>query len=147
MSVKFKLIEQKNLGKDKDAIPVKVYAREVITEKVEFENLLQEIVEAGIPSSQVKAVLDRMNYLIRKHLSAGHTVQFGELGNFRYALGSTGVEEEKDFDTDLIKNPNIVFHPGKTLQKARKASEFKRLELAKTESGNEEGENEPEGGL
>lgn len=144
MSVKFKLLKRKNLGKDKEAIPEKIYAREVITEKVSFEDLLTEIVEAGIPSSQVKAVLDRMNYLIRKHLSAGHTVQFGELGNFRYALGSNGAETEEDFDTDLIKKPRIVFYPGATLQKARKASEYQRLELKKEENENEEPE-DPDG--
>ncbi|MDL2255377.1 DNA-binding protein [Parabacteroides sp. OttesenSCG-928-K15] len=142
MAVKFKLLKQKNLGADKATVPEKIYAREVTTDKITFEYLLEEIAAAGIPSNQVKGVMDRMNFLIRQHLSAGHIVQFGELGNFRYALGSTGSLTEEAFETALIKTPKIVFYPGKTLQKARKNSEFQRLEPAKEneeENGNEEG--------
>ncbi|MDH6535273.1 DNA-binding protein [Parabacteroides sp. 52] len=145
MSVKFKLLKQKNLGNDKDTVPEKVYAREVTTDKIDFNYLLEEIAASGIPSNQVKGVLDRMNFLIRQHLSAGHIVQFGELGNFRYALGSTGAMSEEEFDADLIKNPRIVFYPGSTLQKARKASEFERLELKKEEK--QDPEDEEEGGI
>lgn len=148
MSVKFKLIKQKNLGKDKDTVPVKVYARAVSTDKITFDHLLNEIAETGVPSNQVKGVLDRMNFLIRQHLSAGHIVQFGELGNFRYALGSTGVKDEKEFDTGLIKNPKIVFTPGNILKKARKASQFMRIDPKKNENENgNEAENKPGGGL
>lgn len=143
MAVKFKLLKQKNLGKDKDTVPEKIYAREVTIDKVEFGDLLNEIVEAGIPSSQVKAVLDRMNYLIRKHLSAGRIVQFGELGNFRYTVGSIGAESEEKFDTDLIKKPRIAFYPGSTLQKARSGSEFKRLELKEEEPKEKQEEEDP----
>lgn len=143
MSVKFKLLKRKNLGNDKDLFPEKIYAREVTTDKIEFEYLLDEIAEAGIPSSQVKAVIDRMNFLIRKHLAAGHIVQFGEFGNFRYCVGSTGATTEKDFDTELIRSPRIVFHPGSTLQKARKNAVFQRMELKTTEENSDpEGDEE-----
>ena len=86
MSVKYRLVKKKNLGKDQEAVPEKVYAQPVYMELVSFESLLDEIVEAGIPTNQVKGVIDRMNYLIRKHLSAGRRVQFGEFGNFRYGV-------------------------------------------------------------
>ncbi len=138
MSVKFRLLKRKNLGKDKEQFPEKIYAREVTTDKIEFDYLLDEIAEAGIPSSQVKAVIDRMNFLIRKHLAAGHIVQFGEFGNFRYCIGSTGAVTEEDFDAELIKQPRIAFYPGATLQKARKSADFKRLELKVEEEKEEE---------
>ncbi|MDH6314284.1 putative histone-like DNA-binding protein [Parabacteroides sp. PFB2-10] len=137
MAVKFKLLKQKNLGADKATIPEKIYAREVSTDKITFEYLLDEIAAAGIPSNQVKGVMDRMNFLIRQHLSAGHIVQFGELGNFRYTLGSTGAATEEEFETALIKTPRIVFYPGKTLQNARKNSEFKRLEVNNSDETDE----------
>lgn len=139
MAVKFKLMKQKNLGKDKDVTPEKVYAREVNSDKISFEYLLEEIAAAGIPSNQVKGVMDRMNYLIRLHLSAGHIVQFGELGNFRYTLGSTGAVTEEEFETTQIKTPRLLFYPGKTLQKARKNAEFQRLDTDTTD-GTEEDE-------
>jgi hypothetical protein len=56
MAIKFKLLKRKNMGKDKDMIPEKVYAREVYSNKIEFDYLLKEISESGIPSNQVKGV-------------------------------------------------------------------------------------------
>lgn len=128
MSVKFRLVKRNNLGKDKDVTPEKIYAQPVYTDKISFDYLLSEISEAGIPSNQVKGVIDRMNYLIRKHLSVGHIVQFGEFGNFRYSVGSTGSETEDDFLTSQIKQPKIIFTPGATLRNAKKATDFKREE-------------------
>ncbi len=128
MSVKFRLVERNNLGKDKDVTPKKVYAQPVYTDKIDFEYLLSEISEAGIPSNQVKGVIDRMNYLIRKHLSVGHIVQFGEFGNFRYGVGSTGAENEEDFLTSQIRQPKVIFSPGATLRKAKKEAGFQREE-------------------
>ena len=71
MSVKYRLVKKKNLGKDQEAVPEKVYAQPVYMELVSFESLLDEIVEAGIPTNQVKGVIDRMNYLIRGNGSSG----------------------------------------------------------------------------
>lgn len=143
MAIKFKLLKRKNMGKDKETIPEKIYAREVYSNKIEFAYLLKEISEAGIPSSQVKAVIDRMNYLIEKHLEIGHIVQLGEFGNFRYCLGSEGAETEKEFNTEMIRVPKLVFTPGVTLQKARKEVKFTRIGEKKDETE----EDNPEGGL
>ena len=126
MSVKYRLVERKNLGNDKNQTPVKLYAQPVYSDLVGFEELLGEISEAGIPSNQVKGVIDRMNYLIRKHLAAGRRVQFGEFGNFRYGVGSTGSATEDEFQTNMIKIPRIIFSPGTTLRKARKATGFEK---------------------
>jgi predicted histone-like DNA-binding protein len=126
MAVKFKLVKRNNLGKDNAAIPQKVYARSVYTDKINFNYLLSEIAEAGIPSSQVKAVIDRMNFLISKHLTAGHIVQFGEFGNFRYSLGSTGSETEEEFNSSQIKTPKIIFTPGATLRNAKSQASYQK---------------------
>ena len=128
MSIKFHLVKKNNLGKDKDVTPKKVYAYPVYTDKIAFETLLSDISEAGIPSNQVKGVIDRMNHLIRKHLALGHIVQFGEFGNFRYAIGSTGADTEEDFLSSQIKKPKIIFTPGATLRKAKISAEFQREE-------------------
>lgn len=145
MAIKFKLLKRKNMGKDKGAIPEKIYAREVYSNKIEFDYLLKEISESGIPSNQVKGVIDRMNYLIEKHLEIGHIVQFGDFGNFRYSLGSKGAATEKEFSTELIRVPRLVFIPGSALRKARKALEFMRIGEKNDET--EENGQEIEGGL
>ncbi|WP_302133052.1 DNA-binding protein, partial [uncultured Parabacteroides sp.] len=108
-------------------------------ELVSFESLLDEIVEAGIPTNQVKGVIDRMNYLIRKHLSAGRRVQFGEFGNFRYGVGSIGSTTDEDFDPEMIKTPRIVFSPGSLLRKAKQDAKFERFAFVPVDSGNGSG--------
>jgi len=145
MAVQFRLVKRKNWGKDKETIPEKFYVHSRSSFKVPFEMLLEEIADAGVPSSMVRSVIDRMNFLFRRHLAQGHIVQFGDFGNFRYSLGSTGVETEKEFNMDLIREPNIIFTPGVTLLKARKSALIERSELVeKSQTGEEENE-DPEG--
>ena len=134
MSLKYRLVKRINLGKDKEENPEKLYAQAVYSDLVSFEELLGEISEAGIPSNQVKGVADRMNHLFKKHLAAGRRVQFGEFGNFRCGLGSTGSVDEEGFETSMIKTPRIVFTPGSALRKARKDTNFEKKGVPTTGS-------------
>ncbi len=128
MSVKFRLINRRNLGKDAGVAPRKMYAHAVNNGSVKFEELCTDIAEnCTLTSADVKAVLDRMNYELDKNLRAGRIVQFGEIGNFRMAIGSTGSVEEKDFQTTQIKTPRIVFSPGKHLRKTRMNTTFEKV--------------------
>lgn len=129
MSVKYRLIKRKNLGEDKGTVPEKMYVQPVYSDLVSFDEILQDIVEAGIPSNQVKGVADRMNHLIKKNLAAGRRVQFGELGNFRYGVGSVGGKPDEKFDPDLIKEPKVVFSPGSALRKAKKETTFEKYQI------------------
>ncbi|MDH6316378.1 putative histone-like DNA-binding protein [Parabacteroides sp. PF5-5] len=128
MSVKFRLVDRKNLGKDAKEAPRKLYAYAVNNGFVTFEELCSDIAEnCTLTSADVKAVLDRMNQQLDKNLRAGRIVQFGEFGNFRMAVGSTGAVEEKDFSTSQIKTPKIVFTPGKRLRTARVLTTFEKI--------------------
>ncbi|MBR5297719.1 MAG: DNA-binding protein [Parabacteroides sp.] len=126
MSVKYRLVKRKNLGADKASTPEKVYAQAVYGDLVTFEELLGDITESGIPTNQVKGVTDRMVHQIKKHLAAGRRVQFGELGNFRYGVGSIGVLNEEDFDSSLIRVPKVIFVPGNALREAKKDVKFEK---------------------
>lgn len=127
MAQKFKLIERRNLGKDVAENPKKFYAQAVNNGYVLFTELCSDIAETcTLTSADVKAVLDRMNYMLDKHLKAGRIVQFGEIGNFRLALGSTGSLTEKDFSTSQIKQPKIVFTPGSKLRETRQLTAFEK---------------------
>lgn len=145
MSVKYRLVERNNMGKDKEETPKKLYAQPVYSDLVGFEELLGEISEAGIPSNQVKGVMDRMNYLIKKHLAAGRRVQFGE-SETPLRGGSTGAAEKEEFQTNMIKIPRIIFSPGATLRKARKDANFERKEeiVTKNDGGGNGGGDRPE---
>ncbi|MDR1879414.1 MAG: DNA-binding protein [Tannerellaceae bacterium] len=127
MPVKFKLINRQNFGKDAGQVPRKVYAQAINNGYTTFEELCADITEnCTLTSADVKAVMDRMNFTLDKHLRAGRIVQFGEIGNFRMAVGSSGAVDEKDFSTAQIRTPRIVFTPGKRLQTARSLTTFEK---------------------
>lgn len=153
MAQRYKLIERKNLGKDKVENPKKFYAQAVNNGYVSFKELCTEIAEnCTLTSADVKAVMDRMNYILDKNLQAGRIVQFGELGNFRLSVGSSGSKDAKKFDNSQIRKPKIVFTPGAALQDTRVLTEFERFaEKGETVTGGDTGGNtggdEKPGGL
>lgn len=141
MAQKFKLIERRNLGSDNKEVPRKFYAQAVNNGYVAFDELCLEIAEScTLTSADVKAVMDRMNYILDKNLKAGRIVQFGEIGNFRLAVGSTGAVTTKEFSTSQIKKPRVVFTPGSKLQATRALTSFERItpEADNTGGGGEE---------
>jgi predicted histone-like DNA-binding protein len=127
MAVKYRLIDRRNLGKDAGETPRKLYAQAVNNGYVTFDELCEDISElCTLTSADVKAVLDRMNFVLDKNLRAGRIVQFGEIGNFRMAVGSSGAETAEDFSASMIRVPKIVFTPGKRLRKARTNTGFEK---------------------
>lgn len=130
MPLKFKLVSRPNLGEDKESIPQKVYTQIVCGDLVPFDEFVEEITDSsGVGSAGVKATFDRMNVVLARHLRHGRGVCAGELGIFRYYFGSTGVKEEKDFATNLIREPKVRFLPGKALRVAKVQSIFERVAL------------------
>ena len=89
MAVKYRLIERKNLGNDKTETPKKQYAQVVYGDLVEFETFLEEVADgSGVGSAQVKAVLDRINIVLKRNLSQGRRVNvWGRLYGSRYHRG------------------------------------------------------------
>ena len=127
MAQKYKLIERKILGADKEETPKKFYAQAVNNGRVEFDELCEEIAEScTLTSADVKAVMDRMNHLLDKHLKAGRIIQFGEIGNFRLALGSSGSRSAEEFSASMIRKPRIVFTPGGKLQDTHTLTTFEK---------------------
>ena len=125
MAVKYRLIERKNLGNDKTETPKKQYAQVVYGDLVEFETFLEEVADgSGVGSAQVKAVLDRINIVLKRNLSQGRRVNVGELGNFRFGVGSTGA--------------------GKALRIAKKLTNFEKKELSEPQSGGSQDSESPD---
>ena len=140
MAVKYRLIERKNLGNDKTETPKKQYAQVIYGYLVEFETFLEEVADgSGVGSAQVKAVLDRINIVLKRNLAQGRRVNVGELGNFRFGVGSTGTPT-----TDLIKEPKVVFSPGKALRIAKKLTNFEKKELSEPQSGGSQDSESPD---
>jgi len=93
---------------------------------------------SGVGSAGVKAVLDRLNVVLVRHLQHGRRVSVGELGTFRYTIGSPEVIDEKTFDTNLIREPKVRFYPGKALRTIKSQASFEKLVEKKDEEKEEE---------
>lgn len=145
MSMKYKLISMRNLGEDKTEVPEKIYAHAVSGDYITFPQFVEEVSDSsGVGSAGVKAVLDRVNVVLARHLPHGRRVSVGELGTFRFTLGSAGVADVKQFDTTQIREPRVRFYPGKALRTIKSQTSFERLSEKKKEEegGNGSGEND-----
>lgn len=128
MSVKFKLVSKRNLGNDKEETPEKIYAQIVAGDYISYDEFIEEVADSsGVGSAGVKAVLDRLNVVLVRHLQHGRRVAVGELGTFRFTLGSAGVTDVTKFDTNLIREPRVRFYPGKALRTIKSQASFERL--------------------
>lgn len=86
------------MERDAATTPRKVYAQAINNGYVSFDELCSDISElCSLTSADVKAVMDRMNYVLDKNLKSGRIVQFGEIGNFRLSVGSSGSASEESF--------------------------------------------------
>ena len=143
MALKYKLIQRRNLGKDQAEIPEKVYAQMVSGDLVTFEELIEEVGDSTVAGSAgVKAVLDRLNVVLARHLRNGRRVNVGEFGTFRLNFGSDGVVTNDDFKTGLIREPRVRFLPGRALRTMKSLTNFERImpETDGSESGGGEEE-------
>ena len=126
MSVKYKLIQRKDMSSDAGPGSKLYYAQAVSAGEMTLDELCEDIAESStVTSADVKAVLDRLGWILSKNLKAGRIVQVGELGNFRMTLGSSGAPTIED--SSLIRKPKVSFHPGKRLQETRSLVSFERI--------------------
>ena len=112
------------------------YAQAVSTGYMTFDELCDEISEAcALTSADIKAIMDRMNHVLDKNLKAGRIVQFGEIGNFRMTVGSSGSATIEDFNADtMLRKPKITFSPGSFLQNTRTLAKFERLTIKENQT-------------
>ena len=130
MSVPYRIIKRVDPAYPKGA---RRYHAIVDTHVVSFDTLVTEIAEGcTLTSADVKAVLDRANHVLDRHLTVGGNVQFGELGNSRISLSSAGADTVADFKTSLIRSQRILFTPGSALRSALKSVSYSR---SSSESG------------
>jgi predicted histone-like DNA-binding protein len=128
MAQQYKLVEKRNMGKDNGIFETKWYAQQVSSGKVGFDELCEQIADGcTVTSADVKATLDRANKVLNTNLQAGRIVQFGELGNFRLTVKSTGATRAGRFTSSNIKGANLIFSPGKSLKKTKSTAEFQKV--------------------
>ena len=131
MAIKYSLVQRRDMSKGASEGSKLFYAQVVNTRKVSFEDLCDEIAETcTLTSADIKAVLDRMMWVMVSHLKNSEIIEFADLGNFRMSVGSSGAATQDQFSTAQIRKPNVVFHPGKRLQDMRSLASFSRIDEA-----------------
>ncbi len=134
MAITYTLVQRKDMSKGALEGAKLFYAQAVMSRRVVFDDLCDEIAETcTLTSADIKAVLDRVIWAMVTHLRNGEIVQFADLGNFRITIGSPGVSNPEDFNAVMIRRPKVVFSPGKRLRDMRNLAKFNRFTVDKDE--------------
>ena len=98
--------------------PPKYYAHAKGKGELTLKKLSKEIAEGSttVSDTDVLAVLNDLTKVLRRHLSNGEIVRFGDFGSFQISIGSAGAETEEKFHHSLIKNAKVAFRPGVDLK-------------------------------
>lgn len=110
MAIKFRLNKRVvQLGKHKGK--EMTFAQSVTSRKISFQRFCEEVSDGStVGTADVKAVIDRMVYVLRRHMEDGESVEVGELGTFSPTFGSDPVMEGERFDAHKhIRDPKISF--------------------------------------
>ena len=102
----------------KPEAPKKFYAQAKSRDGLTFRKLSKEIAEGSttVCDTDVMAVLNDLTKVLRRHLSNGEIVRFGDFGSFQITLNSEGADTEEKFNASLIKGGKVTFRPGVDLK-------------------------------
>jgi predicted histone-like DNA-binding protein len=108
--------------------PKKWYATAKSTGELTLKKLSQEIAEGSttVSDTDVLAVLNDLTKILRRHLSNGEIVRFGDFGSFQITIGSEGIESEEKFNASLIKTKKVRFRPGVDLREMLQTLKFQK---------------------
>lgn len=123
MAIKFRLNKRIiQLGKHKGK--EMLFAQSVTSKKVSFQRFCEEVSDGStVGTADVKAVIDRMVHVLRRHMEDGESVEVGELGTFSPTFGSDPVEVGERFDAHKhIRNPKISFRAKPAFQSLSQVS-------------------------
>ena len=128
MSVKYVLVERGNPSNPQD--PKKWYAIAKSAGELTFRQLSKEIAGGSttVSDTDVLAVLNDLNKLLKRHLENGEIVRFGDFGSFQMGLSSSGVETPEKFHQSMIRSPKVVFRPGIDLKEMINNLKFEKMQ-------------------
>lgn len=113
MAIKFRVVLRKN--------PItkaaKYYPSPVHTTRVEQSKIVAEIAEqSALTTADVKACIDRLQYIIIHHLLEGQSVKLDDLGTFSITLDGKGSDSVKACKADTVQAVRVRFLPATTLK-------------------------------
>ena len=127
MAITYVLTQKGNPGNP--AAPKKFHAQAKSREELTFRKMSKEIAEGSttVSDSDVMAVLNDLIKVLKRHLSNGEIVRFGDFGSFQVAITSEGAETEAKFNSSLIKGGKITFRPGIDLREMLATLQYEKV--------------------
>jgi predicted histone-like DNA-binding protein len=74
----------------------------------------------------VLAVLNDLTKILRRHLSNGEIVRFGDFGSFQIGITGAGSETPEKYTPSLIKGKKVIFRPGVDLREMLSILKFEK---------------------
>ena len=125
MAINYVLVERGNPQKPEE--PKKFYAQAKSTGSVTLKELGKEITQRStVNHADTLAVLEALTQVLADNLSAGKIVRLGDFGTFQIAITSDGAETEKEFTSNLVKNPKVAFRAGNDLKDMLKVLKYEK---------------------
>jgi predicted histone-like DNA-binding protein len=127
MAVTYVLTQKGNPGNSE--APKKFYAQAKSREELTFRKLSKEIAEGSttVSDSDVLAVLNDLTKVLKRHLSNGEIVRFGDFGSFQVTITSEGAETAEKFHASLIKGGKVTFRPGVDLKEMLATLKYEKV--------------------
>ncbi len=101
---------------------VKYYLQIAPTSVVTVESVIKRISNSTtVTSSDVRAVIDALEYEIIESLRHGDSIRLGHIGSFRPTIASEGTETVKEAKTrgaNLIKKVNVIYTKSAEIENA-----------------------------
>ncbi|MCC8143400.1 MAG: hypothetical protein LUD02_05540 [Tannerellaceae bacterium] len=132
MALKYHLVRRLDMRKDAVEGSTLLYGQVRANERVKLRSLCELL--SGYTSAtagDVLCVIKGLIFHMKQHLANGNTIHLGEFGSFRVSVGSSGVEDPKDFHPSMFRKPRIIFTPGTMLQDTPEQLSFKKIEVKK----------------
>lgn len=104
---------------------VKYYANIAPTTPMNLSQVAEEIEKiCAMTSADVKAILDALQYVVRKSLLNGNAVRLGDLGSFRPTIKSKGSDTKEEVKAESIERVRCRFTPSGTLASDLQKAKF-----------------------
>jgi predicted histone-like DNA-binding protein len=125
MSAKYKSVQRGNPLNPTAA--KKFYAQPVSRGEATLKQVKSQINDmTSVNSADSSASIDAFTQVLIQRIANGEIVRLGDLGSFQLSFSSTGVDTEAQLNATLIKNPKVVFRPGKDIKDMLKTLQFEK---------------------
>ena len=116
-NVKFSVVAKKNPVEPEAGAKFYACAQSAGVQSLED---MSKVIEKNctLTSTDIMAVLQAMDEVMRDQLCNGQIVRIGDLGYARLSLRSRGADSEDKFDSSLIKQARVVFTPSANTRRA-----------------------------